>query len=142
MERRLIGLQAGNTVGAALDFRQIHYGFGRHRYYLSDHQYQEFTKLGFGNWVQTFFTLMISKVSICLLLLRIVVDKRFVRPIQGMIVFLVVSNLIITLIWIFQCTPVAAAWDQTLKENGKCLSKGEYERLIISQARKCFIRRD
>ena len=82
---------------------------------------------------------MISKVSICLLLLRIVVEKKFVRPIQGMIVFLVLSNLIITFIWIFQCIPVAGAWDSTVKERGKCLSKGEFERLIISQARKFLI---
>ena len=101
-----------------------------------DGQYQQVAKLGYVNWIQTFFTLMISKVSICLLLLRIIVEKKFVRPVQGMIVFLVLSNLVITFIWIFQCTPVAGAWDPTVKERGKCLSKGEFERLIISQARK------
>lgn len=131
-----LSVKIGNTIGAALDFREIHYGFGRHRYFLSDHQYQQIAKLGYVNWMQTFFTLMISKISICLLLLRIIVDKKFVRPIQGMIVFLVLSNLIITLIWIFQCIPVAGVWDQTVKERGRGLSKGEFERLIISQARK------
>ena len=121
-------------VGTGLDFPEVHYGFGRHEYYITEHQYQEFRKYTYGEWIQTFFTLMFTKVSICLMLLRIVVANSIVRPIQGLIVFLVVSNIVLSLLWILQCDPVDAAWDLTKRRDGSCFSTGQLQRIIMSQA--------
>ena len=117
-----------------LDLIGIHYGYGRHQFYLSDHELQEFKKFGYGDWIQTFTTLTLTKVSICLLLLRISPSKHIIRPIQGLIVCLIVSNVVLSLLWILQCIPVDAAWDAKKKETARCFTGGQVQRIIISQA--------
>lgn len=127
---------------------QIGYGFGRPAYYLTEHQFQEFMKYSYGEWLQvsivlssldttqasqTFATLTFTKISICLLLLRITITKAFIRPLYAAIFVLAVSNVVLSLLWIFQCTPhLDKAWNS--KMPGKCFSKGQLERIIISQA--------
>lgn len=71
----------GIIVGCGLVVVEVHYGLGRHKFYLTDWQFIEFTKYSYGEWIQTFQTLMFNKLSICFLLLRIPVEKHFVRPI-------------------------------------------------------------
>ena len=124
--------QIGNFIGGALDLVLVHYGFGRSMFYLNQHQLLEFGKYVYGEWIQTFATLMFTKVSICLFLLRIPVTKVLIRPLQAAVAFLVVSNVILTLLWIFQCTPVDAAWNTEIK--GRCFSRGELQRIIMAQA--------
>ncbi|KAI4234259.1 MAG: hypothetical protein LQ349_003890 [Xanthoria aureola] len=123
----------GNIIGLALDFVEVHFGFGRPQYYLTEHQLIEYSKYAYGEWIQTFATLMWTKVSICLFLMRIPATRALIRPLQGAVVFLIVSNVILTILWIAQCRPVAAAWNTTI-EPSLCFSKGELERIIISQA--------
>ena len=113
----------------ALDFVEVHYGFGRHQNYLTAHQLREFEKYTYGEWIQTFATLMWTKVSICLFLLRIPCEKYLIRPLQAALVFLVLSNVVLTLLWIFQCRPIAAVWDSTI--DGKCFKKRQVESIIL-----------
>ena len=80
----------------------------------------------------TFATLMWTKISICLFLMRIPTSKALIRPLQCAVVFLILSNVILTILWIVQCRPVAKAWDNDI--DGSCFSKGQQERIIISQA--------
>ena len=122
-------------IGTALVLVEVHYGFGRHIQYLTPYQIQEFHKYTYGEWIQTFATLMFTKISICLFLLRIAIHKTFIRPLQALILFLILSNVILTLLWILQCRPVAQAWD-TQDYNGFCFGKGQLERIIIAQASK------
>ena len=129
-------MKLGSIIGGGLDVPEIRNGFGRHQYYLTDHQIQEFKKYTYGEWLQTFFTLMVTKVSICLLLLRISPNKRIIRPIQSLIVFLVLSNVVLSLVWILQCIPVDAAWVATKQKSAKCFTQGQLQRVIISQASK------
>ncbi|KAL8775494.1 MAG: hypothetical protein Q9194_003713 [Teloschistes cf. exilis] len=124
----------GTIIGAALDFVEVHFGFGRPSWYLTDHQIREFLKYTYGEWIQTFASLMWTKISICLFLMRIPVSKAYIRPLQAGIVILVVSNVVLTLLWILQCSPIAAAWDLELKKDSKCFSKGQLQRIIIAQA--------
>ncbi|KAM0797512.1 hypothetical protein BDR22DRAFT_975211 [Usnea florida] len=115
-----------------LDFVEIHYGFGRPDHYLTVWQTIEYRKYNFGEWVQTFATLMWTKISICLFLIRIPTSKALIRPLQCGVIFLTLSNVILTILWIVQCQPVAKAWDDNI--DGSCFSKGQQERIIISQA--------
>ncbi|KAG8530575.1 uncharacterized protein KY384_005078 [Bacidia gigantensis] len=125
----------GHPIGMALVVVQIGYGLGRPVFYLTEHQFQEFMKYAYGEWLQTFATLMFTKISICLFLLRITISKSFVRPLQAAIGILVVSNVILTVLWIVQCTPhLDKAWNTKL--SGKCFGKGQLERIIIAQASK------
>lgn len=122
----------GIVIGLGLVVVQVHYGFGRHKYYLTGWNYIEFTKYAFGEWTQTFQTLMFTKLSICFFLLRIPVEKIFIRPIQAMITILVVSNVVLTFVWLFQCTPVDGAWNK--KKTARCFTDAQLQRIIISQA--------
>ncbi|KAI9762869.1 MAG: hypothetical protein M4579_000222 [Chaenotheca gracillima] len=130
----IVAAALGTVIGAGLDFPEIHYGFGRHRYYLTDHQYREYLKYGYGEWIQTFATLTFTKVSICLFLLRIAISKALVRPIQTGIVILVVSNIVLTVLWVVQCRPIDAAWILQRRPTASCFSKGQMERIVIAQA--------
>ena len=122
----------GIIIGCGLVIVEIHYGLGRHKYYLTEWQFIEFTKYSYGEWIQTFQTLMFNKLSICFFLLRIPVEKRFIRPIQGAIVFLIITNIVLTLLWIFQCNPIAGAWNK--QTPSKCFTDAQLQRIIISQA--------
>ena len=122
----------GKTIGCGLIIVEIHYGYGRHKVDLTQWQYIEFKKYSYGEWIQTFQTLMFTKISICLFLLRIPVEKHLIRPIQGAIIALIVSNVVLTLLWIFQCNPIASVWNK--QTPGSCFSDGQLQRIIISQA--------
>ena len=122
--------QLGTTIGAALDFVEVHYGFGKHQQFLSPHSLREFRKYTFGEWIQTFATLMFTKVSICLFLIRIPQSKSLKRPLEWAVAFLLFSNTILTVLWVMQCQPLHAAWD----DEGICLSKGAKEGIVLTQA--------
>ena len=59
-------------------------------------------------------------------------QKLFIRPIQAAIVALIVSNIVLTLLWIFQCNPIASAWNKNTP--GTCFTDAQLQRIIISQA--------
>lgn len=122
----------GIIISTGLVIVEVHYGFGRHKSVLTQWQFIEFMKYSYGEWIQTFQTLMFNKISICFFLLRIPVERYFIRPIQVAIVFLIITNIVLTLVWIFQCKPIARAWDTRIP--GSCLSTGQLQRVIVSQA--------
>lgn len=72
------------------------------------------------------------QVSICFFLLRIPITNRLIRPLQGSIVVLILSNIVITVIWIAHCIPPAAMWDPTV--SGHCMSRRQLLDLILAQA--------
>lgn len=120
----------GTTIGAALDFVEVNYGFGKHQQFLSPHNLQEFRKYTYGEWIQTFATLMWTKVSICLFLMRLPNSRALRLPLQCAVAFLLFSNTILTVIWIMQCQPIHAAWD----DSGTCMSRKAKECIILAQA--------
>ena len=122
--------QLGTTIGAGLDFVEVSYGFGKHQQFLSPHHLMEFNKYTYGEWIQTFATLMWTKVSICLFLMRLPNSKALLLPLQYAVAFLLFSNTILTVIWIMQCQPIHAAWDN----RGICMSREAKEGVILAQA--------
>lgn len=111
---------------------EVHYGFGKHEQFLSPYHLKEFQKYTYGEWIQTFATLMFTKVSICLFLIRIPHSKVMLRPLQYAVAFLIWSNTVLTVLWIMQCQPVRAAWD--ISGGGACLSRGAKSGIILAQA--------
>ncbi|KAI4177643.1 MAG: hypothetical protein LQ343_000106 [Gyalolechia ehrenbergii] len=120
----------GTTIGAALDFVEVHYGFGTHQRFLTPHELEQFRKYTYGEWIQTFATLMWTKVSICLFLIRIPQSRALKRPLQWAVAFLLFSNTILTVLLIMQCQPLHAAWD----DDGRCLSLSAKEGIVLTQA--------
>ena len=90
--------QLGNLIGFGLVHVEIHYGFGRPQYYLTKWELIEFRKYAYGEWIQTFATLMWTKVSIWLFLRRIPIIKALIKPLEAAIVFLILSNVIVTVL--------------------------------------------
>ncbi|KAL9094667.1 MAG: hypothetical protein Q9165_002936 [Trypethelium subeluteriae] len=111
---------------------EVHHGFGKHRQFIADQDYMNFTRLSYVEWVQTFQTLMFNKLSVCFFLLRLPASNPYKRPIIGAIVGLIVSNVILTIIWVFQCWPVPKVWHPSI--HGQCMTNAQLERIIISQA--------
>ncbi|KAI4160082.1 MAG: hypothetical protein LQ342_006033 [Letrouitia transgressa] len=132
-------IQLGTIIGAALNFVEVRHGFGRHARSLSAHDLKIFRKYAYGEWIQTFATLMWTKVSVCLFLLRIPTRaaRRLRRPLQCAVAFLILSNTVITTVWIMQCQPLSAAWDNEgdgRGERGRCMGQKALEELILAQA--------
>lgn len=109
----------------------ILYGLGRHKYYLTDYSVKEFRKYDFLDWIQSFITLAVSKISICLLLLRLSKFNKSKVALQALIGFLVATHLPLVFLYIFQCSPVSKAWNTDLE--GKCFSKDAVLRILIAQ---------
>lgn len=122
----------GKIVGCGLLIVRVHYGFGRHKVYLIQWQVIEGSKYSYGEWIQGFQTLMLHKISICFLLLRIPIEKHFIRPVQGAIVFLIVINLVLTLLWIFQCNPIAGSWNKMTP--AICFTDAQLLQIMLAQA--------
>lgn len=100
----------GKIIDAGLIITELHYDFGRHRVDLIHEQYIEFMKYFCGEWIQIFQILMFTKLSICFfLLLRIPVGGNLVRPMQGATVALIISNIVLNLLWFFQCNSIISA---------------------------------
>lgn len=51
-QQNAIQSQLGFPLGAALDVAEVLYGFGRPAYYSTQHQFQEFSKYAYGEWLQ------------------------------------------------------------------------------------------
>ena len=135
--------QLGTAIGSGLDFVEVHYGFGRPDDELCPAQLVEFAKYSYGEWIQTFATLMWTKVSICLLLLHIPTSKAIIRTLHSAIAFLIVSNVALTLLWIFQCHPIHKYWSNPFRDEpvpgyrpneGSCFSRDAVLKIIFVQA--------
>ncbi len=52
-------LKLGHPIGTALVVVQLSYGFGRPAYYLTPHQFREFSKYAYGEWLQVRQTVLL-----------------------------------------------------------------------------------
>ena len=110
---------------------EISSGLGRHRYYLPSSGYERFLKYDYLDWLQVFVTLALSKISICLFLLRLSNFNRLRTFLWALIAFLVFSHLPLFLLILLQCRPVSGVWNPAV--DGKCFSKVTIEKIIIVQ---------
>ncbi|KAL9129118.1 MAG: hypothetical protein Q9175_007384 [Cornicularia normoerica] len=123
-----------NAVGMGFVMLEVNYGLGRHVQYLPPEHYKGFLKYNFLDWIQVFITLALSKISICLFLLRISKFERWRWFLYGLIGFLVITHVPLTLLVVFQCRPLQKNWE-TAEEAipGHCMSKKAVEKIIIVQ---------
>ena len=98
---------------------------------MTPSQRRNFQAVGWADWVQVFITLCLTKVSICLFLLRIVDSRRVVRGMYVLIGFMVLFSSIFVFLFIGICRPLKAYWDVGV--NGWCFSNPQIESIIIAQ---------
>ncbi|KAL8926716.1 MAG: hypothetical protein Q9208_002790 [Pyrenodesmia sp. 3 TL-2023] len=127
----MIICQFVNLVGLGLVTAEVFNGLGRHMYYLQPDQRRRFHLIGWLDWMQTFIAIMLTKISICLFLLRIKnnqSNKIFMHT-------LIAANVVVTAVSCFLflglCRPIRAYWD--IDVEGKCFSKHQIEAIVASQ---------
>ena len=123
--------KATTIIGASLITAETVNGLGRHEYYLTPKQRRNFQVLGWADWVQVFITLMLTKVSICLFLLRIIDSQQVKRYMYSLIGFMALFTAICVFLFLGVCRPLKAYWDVGV--DGKCLSNHQVESIIIAQ---------
>ncbi len=127
----LIRLQTTTVIGAALITTEVLNGLGRHEFYLEPKQRRIFQAVGWADWIQTFITLCMTKVSICLFLLRIVDSKRTRLAMYSTIVFTVLFTAVSVCLFLGVCRPLKAYWDVGV--DGTCLSDNQVKNIVIAQ---------
>ena len=92
--------------------------------YLPADHYVGFLKYNFPDWIQVFFIPTLSKISICLFLLRIFKFERWRNFLFGLIGFIIIMHTPLTILFLLQCTPLNKSWDISVP--GHCFSKLSY----------------
>lgn len=123
-------------VVLAMDGVMVHYGVGRHQFYLElspqlSQQLSQAIEWQYISQVLCIVSTMFTKVSICFFLLRIFGTKRtWKRCIYGIMAFSVATNISSASIVLAQCSPVQKLWDPLIP--GTCwgpdteISIGDY----------------
>ena len=106
-------------------------GLGRHSYYLQPSQRRLFAALGWSDWIQTFITLMFTKISIALFLLRIVDSRKVRMAMYALIGCLVFFTTIFVCLFLGVCRPLKAYWNTEM--DAVCLSDNVFENIVIAQ---------
>ena len=112
---------------------------GRHEYYLTSEQQRLFQVVGWADWIQTFITLALMKISICLFLLRIVDTKHVVRGMYTLIACITIFTAVSVFLFLGVCRPLRAYWDVGV--NGVCLSNHQVESIVLAQGSKSTLKR-
>lgn len=120
-----------NLVGLGFVTKEYGDGFGRHMYYIQPAHKRNFTVVGWLDWMQTFITIMLCKISICLFLLRIKNTRRNWWYMHGLIAANVVVTIVAVGLFIGICSPPDAYW--IVGKDGKCLSNERVMAIIIAQ---------
>ena len=120
-----------SIVTAVFNFKQINAGGGRHTYYLTLSQI-----FGSLEWVllSEFLVIWITcltKVSICLFVMRIPNDRRLKSFLWALIGLLVVVNGACVVVFLAQCRPLKALWDPTAE--GSCWKPEVFEAFAYVQ---------
>jgi len=127
-------IQFTTVIGAAFVTAGAIDGLGRHEYYLTASQRRVSRVLGWADWIQTFITLALVKISICLFLLRIVESRTLKRGMYALIGFTTLFTAICVFLFLGVCRPLKAHWDVGV--DGKCLSNQQIEAVLNSQGSK------
>ena len=113
-------------------------GLGRHSFFLTFNQKRNFHALSWADWVQTIVTLALTKVSICLFLLRIVDGRPFKLALYGLIAFLSLFSAVSLFLFIGVCRPLKAYWNVNV-EGAKCLSDEQVMHIVLAQGSKSLV---
>ncbi|KAF4546879.1 Hypothetical protein D9617_119g039680 [Elsinoe fawcettii] len=141
---KLNGIKADDTVIAiatmfsvtlyALFCVQAPYGLGRHVEAITMDQTQEYQRLQFWTSMTMITSMACVKISILLLLRRLVPARSFQILAWTFIVFLIVYAAASNGTVIFACIPVNAYWNFEKKPSAKCFSPQTYISIGLSHS--------
>ncbi|PVH98848.1 hypothetical protein DM02DRAFT_484891, partial [Periconia macrospinosa] len=96
---------------------ETQHGLGKHLLAMlaSPTDYTEFLKINYAHAIIVMIGVSAVKVSIALSLIRLSPQRKYSQFLWGIIIFVVAMTLACALTLIFQCIPVRAAWDFSLR---------------------------
>ncbi len=109
---------------------EYHAGDGHHVFYLKTSQRVEVVKWNYITEFLLFFIICLTKISICLFILRIKKTGWLKWCLYGLMAGLVVTTLVCEIILFAQCQPIRAWWDRSA---GKCWNLAIYNGSIWVQ---------
>ncbi|KAK0507763.1 hypothetical protein JMJ35_009652 [Cladonia borealis] len=127
----MIAAMTTTLIGVGLITTEVINGLGRHEYCLTPSQRRNTKIIGWVDWMQTFITLMLTKTSICLFLLRIVDSRKIKIAIYALIGCLITFTTICVCLFLGVCRPLKAYWDVGV--DGICLSDHQLESVVLAQ---------
>ncbi|KAJ2986282.1 hypothetical protein NUW58_g5102 [Xylaria curta] len=101
----------------------IHYGTGRHYSDLKDADKEEAMKYWWLCYIWYCLTMITSKISIGVFLIRLTVSRIHHYIIYIVMLFTVASGVVFFFVTLFQCNPVTFFWDKDIK-GGTCIDSG------------------
>ena len=110
-------------------------GYGRHTVYLTSKQIQAILKWSFATQVFLYLVNSITKVSICLYILRIKRTGWLKWSLYALMTGLTITAATCLIILLAQCRPVYRNWDRT-NPHGSCWEAKVYEDAIWAQVGK------
>ena len=116
---------------------EYHAGDGHHVFYLKASQKVEVVKWNYVTEFLLFFIICLTKISICLFILRIKNTGWLKRCLYALMAGLVVTTLVCEVILFAQCQPIHAWWDRSA---GKCWNLAIYNGSIWAQIGTFIVR--
>lgn len=97
-------------------------GMGRHSFCLNPNEILDIVKWGLFSQVFVSISLGLTKISVCVFMLRVVdnAQKRITRFLWVLIGFVAAAHFVQVLLFLVQCRPLEALWNPFLK--GRCFS--------------------
>ena len=110
------------NVGTGIGFITVHYGFGRHDYYLSLEQISRMAMWLYIERSVLILSPMFTKLSICIFLLRIFQTKRAWRwTLYSLVILVTAIGLIMFFLTFVSCQPIEKLWSP--QTPGRCFNQ-------------------
>ncbi|RAL14703.1 oxidoreductase [Aspergillus homomorphus CBS 101889] len=114
------------AVGVLVCFAvESQHGVGRYSKDITNEEFGYLAKVVYFHSIIVMVGLSLVKISLAVFLRRFA-QNALRQALIGSIVFLVAFTIACGLTLILQCTPVAAAWDYSLRANARCFDSGTY----------------
>jgi len=116
----LIHPEIAATISTAFNLEYLHDGGGRHQFYLSAAEGVDASKWSTLANLPFILATTLTKISICVMIVRITTSKHIKRALWVVVGLLVAINGACFIVIVGECRPIAAVWDYSLR--GDCWS--------------------
>ena len=110
---------------------QYHAGIGRHLFYLSPEHAMDALKWSYVTIILFFIIVCLTKISICLFILRIKKTGWLKWVLYALMTGLVITTLAPEIILFVECQPIRSFWDRRV---GNCWQQTIYDNVVWAQA--------
>ncbi|PNS13912.1 hypothetical protein CAC42_1403 [Sphaceloma murrayae] len=110
---------------------ETQHGLGRHTSLLTPTDLQNFAQWSFYHNLLILAGICLAKISICLLLIRLVKHRGYVWFLWGLLIFLALYHIACELTIVLACIPTRAMWDFSARATARCISTPTFTALGV-----------